>query len=629
MTKENWYHTGSGRYPANGCANTLYLCFHTSYIDAAYKESWAGRLVNVNGSDNPVKNTRSLASFWGGTAEMPWLLRGQNSWNLGTKGGIFVGNTENGTLYPTSAEALTETHLYLTGGNNHWARNVKIGGIDNTSTGHFTITDAWYGDNLAYDETHATKLYLDNILYVENGTLTVTSIVESVALEVNAELEIARKVDTTGRLFVNSAGNAAASVTANSLHIGLGEGATGEAVVGKGGLLAVEKTVTVGGVPPDDATVKEDAAGSASLLVKDAIADLCSNKTGELVVGDTVRRNATAKLVNSVVTNHYQTVVGGYSTDDEAETAYTASLEIDGGTAIFEGDVVIGSGRGAAGDVSKLVIKNGTVATFAASANTLSVGRNGNALLQIDNATLSMPAATIAVFSTAGSAKSDRTARVELGEGATVETKGISHGASSGKGEVLIDGGTLKAAAGGAALVGKFNPKGLDTLADGTFAVKIGAKGATIDTAGFDVKIGEDVASGVESGKDGGVAFTGGGSVEFSYTDGDNAVQPASAGWTGGTKVALGTELKFATLASARALLAGGAKVVTPAEPAEAQTAIISLPADSAETFEKTDLPNVSIVDADGARAKGCYAALSSDAKSIIAKASGAVLMVR
>lgn len=629
VNADNWGVQTSGRYPAHNCKNTLQLCFHTDSIANKFKESWDGRLVNINGSDNPVKNTNSRASFWGGTEQMPWLLRGQNSWNLGTNGGIFVGNTENGVLAPKSAEALTETHLYLTGGTGHWARNVKVGGYENTSTGHFTITDAWYGDNLKYDTTSATKLYLDNILYVEHGSLTVESIEKSVQLEVNKELEIAcHAQNTRGRLDVRGKGDALASVAANTLRIGFGEGATGEAVIEKGGLLTIEDVATVGG-----GTATEDPVGSASLLVKDARAVF----SGELRIGDTVRRNASAKFVNSVVTNCNATIIGNFPAAEDSQTAYEASLEIDGGTTVFTNDVRIGRSRGAAGDKSKFIIKNGATVEFTGSANTLIVGWNGSADLQIDNSTLSMINATIAVFYTQGSATPDRTASVRLGEGAKLETRGISHGGSNGKGEVIIDGGTLKAAKNEKLdkdyvnLIAKFNPNNKETLADGSFDVKIGAKGAAIDTAGFDVKIGENVASGVESGEDGGVAFTGGGSVEFSYTDdtdGANAVQPASAGWTGGTKVAFGTELKFATLASARALLAGGVEVVAPAEAAD-QATVLSLPADSTEPFERADLANVKIVYAEGAKSGTVRTALSADAKSIVVKSTGAVLMLK
>ena len=65
--------------------------------------------------------------------------------------------------------------------------------------------------------------------------------------------------------------------------------------------------------------------------------------------------------------------------------------------------------------------------------------------------------------------------------------------------------------------------------------VKVGAKGGTIDTNGYTAKLHKTLETGVDAGTDGGMTFTGGGTLALQST--------ASLAYTGDTKVSSDTTL--------------------------------------------------------------------------------------
>jgi len=311
--------------------------------------------------------------------------------------------------------------------------------------------------------------------------------------------------------------------------------------------------------------------GSSTLEIR---TETASDK-GLFLGSDGAPHDVAMKVENGTLTNHGETTIGAkYAARDNG--SYTATLDISGNSkATFESNVYIANGVGSADDTATLNVRGGEVT----AKSTIWLGNRGNGRIIVQNAKIDNSASEITI-GRFGSKDTIRKAELQVLAGGELQTKKIAFAIGESQATVLIDGGVLKATSETDVFIAKLEQERIDN--GSSFDVKVGAGGGTIDTAGADIKVKQPVKSGVESGKDGGMAFAGGGSVEL-----------ASAGWNGGTTLKEGTELKFDTLASARTLLAGGVKIVAP----EVMTAVVSLPDNSAETFEKTDLANISIVD--------------------------------
>ena len=136
--------------------------------------------------------------------------------------------------------------------------------------------------------------------------------------------------------------------------------------------------------------------------------------------------------------------------------------------------------------------------------------------------------------------------------------------------------------------------------------VKVGAKGGTIDTNGYTAKLHKTLETGVDAGTDGGMTFTGGGTLALQST--------ASLAYTGDTKVSSDTTLsvtdkskvnldKFVCLVNSKPEGNGHAILTTT----------------GSDAFTATDLARIRLADgrypASSVRLK-----LSSDGKSILCK---------
>lgn len=181
--------------------------------------------------------------------------------------------------------------------------------------------------------------------------------------------------------------------------------------------------------------------------------------------------------------------------------------------------------------------------------------------------------------------------------GGVLETPRIKSESTNSYSTVFFNGGTLR------------ESKDNDTIlkASDRMYVKVGANGGTIDTAGFTTTVSENIETGVDGGTDGGMTFTGGGTLALHST--------ASLSYTGDTKVVPGTTLsipaknkidlkKFVCLADA-------------IPDAGVERALLTIA--GSDTFTQSDLSTVRI-------ANGKYPSssvrlkLSSDGKSIQAK---------
>lgn len=332
--------------------------------------------------------------------------------------------------------------------------------------------------------------------------------------------------------------------------------------------------------------------GSSTLEIR---TETASGK-GLYLGSDGAPHDVAMKVENGTLTNHGETTIGAkYAARDNG--SYTATLDISGNSkATFESNIYIANGVGSAADTATLNVSGGEVT----AKSTIWLGNRGNGRLIVKNAKIDNSASEITI-GRFGSKDTIRKAELQVLAGGELQTQKIAFAIGESQATVLIDGGVLKATSETDVFIAKLEQTHIDN--GSSFDVKVGAGGGTIDTAGADIKVQQPVQSGVESGKDGGMAFAGGGSVEL-----------ASAGWNGGTTLKEGTELKFDTLASAKTLLAGGVKIVAP----EVMTAVVSLPDNSAETFEKTDLANISIVDGTGKDLSDEYkAAVVSGGKAI------------
>ena len=133
--------------------------------------------------------------------------------------------------------------------------------------------------------------------------------------------------------------------------------------------------------------------------------------------------------------------------------------------------------------------------------------------------------------------RNSASATVNITDGGVIRTSNIVHGngGSSGTTVITLDGGTLKAGAANSVFVEN----------DAKLTVAAGSNGATFDADGYDITIPK--------------AITGTGAVKFTGS-GSTITLSQEPGWTGGTKIDLGTTVSVPT----KAILSSGLEVIAP-----------------------------------------------------------------
>ena len=179
--------------------------------------------------------------------------------------------------------------------------------------------------------------------------------------------------------------------------------------------------------------------------------------------------------------------------------------------------------------------------------------------------------------------------------------------ASNDKNVFLFDGGTLKA------------QKGNNIMfpASDKLALKVGSSGGVFDTAGYaGITFADDFESAVDSGTDGGMRFTGGGSASIT----------GAIGYTGPTTVELGTVVTIADRANIFGEGKGGLRCSLPNPKPEGNEYIPILTTTGEDDFTASDLTKCAAAEGAG----GISFRISGDGKSIMAKRSnGLIIMFR
>ena len=258
----------------------------------------------------------------------------------------------------------------------------------------------------------------------------------------------------------------------------------------------------------------------------------------------------------------------GHNGDSTASSAY---LEISGG-AITNTTGSLGiADNGALGSQARVCIKNGGEYY---SAERIVVGQRSSATLDVEAGGRAWAGSEV-IF--CGESASVATSSIVAGEDAVVNLSGtlvtpkvVCH-ECPGNATFNFKGGTLKAKASGNLI-----------LAASNLSVNICAEGGTIDAAGYDVAIKEDLVEDAGS-TGGGMTFKGGGNVSL-----DGAIS-----WTGGTTIEIGTCVKVPSAAAMQNLAANGLVVPTPSKLYPGQYPIVTLTGDG-EAFESTDIGKVS-----------------------------------
>ena len=257
--------------------------------------------------------------------------------------------------------------------------------------------------------------------------------------------------------------------------------------------------------------------------------------------------------------------------NNESSTASSAYLEISGG-AITNTTGSLGiADKGALGSQARVCIKNGGAYY---SAEQIVVGQHSSATLDIEAGGLAGAGTEVTMC---GATAANATSYIVAGEDSAVNLSGtlvtprVVCYECPGNATFNFKGGTLKAKASGNLI-----------LAASNLSVNICAEGGTIDAAGCDVAIKEDLAEDAGS-TGGGMTFKGGGSVSL-----DGAI-----GWTGGTTIELGTCVKIPDAAAMGYLAANGIVVPTPSKLYPGQYPIVTLTGDG-ESFEAADTAKVS-----------------------------------
>ena len=408
-------------------------------------------------------------------------------------------------------------------------KNMVIG-LDNTYSGWLKITRGTYTfndiqlgrDNANYSTTgwlfldgSANKISttLNGNFQIHRGTFKTSG--NNVTFKVVKDLRVARQNNTTALIE-----NAGSDWTIGKLCVAYGGNSTGTVNL-NGGTTTVTGTNIVG-----------VAAGSTANMTINSGATLKTTGTAAgafLLIGDNATANATLTLNE-----------GGTITDtSKGIVVKNGRFLMNGGTvSTTGGNFHIGNTANLAG---ALVMNGGTFTV----GQDVKLGKVGSGTLTISNGTFTV-AAGKQIFLCE---ESTGNALVNLC-GGTLVTKHMSMG--PGTAVVNFDGGTLKA-----------NNTSNDGLIQATVPVNVGPKGGTIDAAGFAITIPAVLASGVEAGEtDGGMTFTGGGTVTLS---GANT-------YTGVTVIDAGTALQM----SAANNLAGNI-VVTNATFADCPITVLTL----------------------------------------------------
>ena len=257
--------------------------------------------------------------------------------------------------------------------------------------------------------------------------------------------------------------------------------------------------------------------------------------------------------------------------NNESSTTSSAYLEISGG-AITNTTGSLGiADKGALGSQARVCIKNGGAYY---SAEQIVVGQHSSATLDIEAGGLAGAGTEVTMC---GASAANATSHIVAGEDSAVNLAGtlvtprVVCYECPGNATFNFKGGTLKAKASGNLI-----------LAASNLSVNICAEGGTIDAAGYDVAIKEDLAEDAVS-TGGGMTFKGGGNVSL-----DGAI-----GWTGGTTIELGTCVIIPDAAAMGNLAVNGLVVPTPSKLYPGQYPIVTLTGDG-ESFEATDTSKVS-----------------------------------
>jgi len=187
--------------------------------------------------------------------------------------------------------------------------------------------------------------------------------------------------------------------------------------------------------------------------------------------------------------------------------------------------------------------------------------------------------------------------------GGVLETPKMYSASTNSYATVFFNGGTLREGANNANLIEN----------SARLHVKVGAKGGTIDTNGYTAKLHKTLETGVDAGTDGGMTFTGGGTLALQST--------ASLAYTGDTKVSSDTTLsvtdkskvdldKFICLVNSK--------------PEENGHAILTTTGN--DVFTAADLAKIRLVDGMHSAAS-VRLKLSSDNKSILCKRSNGLII--
>ena len=217
----------------------------------------------------------------------------------------------------------------------------------------------------------------------------------------------------------------------------------------------------------------------------------------------------------------------------------SGTLEIDGGEVQHNTANYLTIGDTASSTGYVYVKNGGKYSNTGSNANGLCVGQKGTGTLEVDNGTVDLGTKAMMLCD-----NTNGKATVNVKNGGVVTMGGVTYGTGTGGATMTIDGGTIKAAQDNADFI-----PALDNL-----NVYVGASGATFDTDGHVVTIGENLQN--KSGEAGAVTFKGGGAATLS----------AEGSYTGTTTVEVGTTLIVPTPGSIGAGLVVVAPVETPAD---------------------------------------------------------------